>query len=117
MEEYEWGNVRFDGVVYMSTVGRGLVVGAPKGSILPIPTIQMRESSIVSMQLSARNLRVRGPSESLLLLFDAQGKLCLQQRIGANSEVSLEMLPAGKVLARVVSKDGKALHHQSLTLR
>lgn len=111
------GDMNHFGVVYMSTVGRGLVVGAPKGSILPIPTIQMQEASIVSMQLSARNLRVSGPAESLLLLFDAQGKLCLQKRIGANSEVSLEKLPAGKVLARVVSKDGKALHHQSLTLR
>ena len=111
------GDMNHFGVVYMSTVGRGLVVGAPKGSILPIPTIRMQESSIVSMQLSARNLRVSGPAESMLLLFDAQGKLCLQQRIGPNSEVSLEKLPAGKLLARVISKDGKALHHQSLTLR
>jgi len=69
------------------------------------------------MQLSARDLRVSGPAESLLLIFDAQGKLCMQTRIGANSNVSLEKLAKGKVLARVVSKDGKVLHRQSLTLR
>ena len=105
------------GVVYMSTVGRGLVVGAPEGTILPIPTILAEKASNVSMQLSARDLRVSGPAESMLLVFDAQGKLCMQTRIGANTNVSLAKFPAGKMLARVISKDGKVLQNRGFTLR
>ncbi len=111
------GDMNYFGVVYMSTIGRGLVVGAPEGSIVPIPSIVPVWNSAVSMRLSARSLYVNAPAKSTLLLFNANGKLCLKRDVGANANVSLARLSSGKWLAKVVSASGKTLSAQMLSLR
>ena len=104
------------GAVYMSTVGRGLIVGAPKGSKLPIPTT-MRSQFSIAMQLNGRNLMVNAPANSTLKLFGVNGKLCLKEKVGANSSVSLEKIPAGKWMAKVVSSQGKTLSSTALVVK
>ncbi|MCI5601062.1 MAG: 1,4-beta-glucanase [Hallerella porci] len=110
------GDFNHFGAVYMSTVGRGLIVGAPKGSILPIPTT-MRSQFSIAMQLNGRNLMVNAPANSTLKLFGVNGKLCLQEKVGANSSVSLEKIPAGKWMAKVVSSQGKTLSSTALVVK
>lgn len=111
------GDMNHFGVVYMSTIGRGLVVGGPKGSIVPIPSVFPIKNSAVSMRLEAKNLYVSAPARSTLLLFNANGALCLRQNVGMNTNVSLAKLPSGKLLAKVVSANGRALSSQTITLR
>ena len=111
------GDMNHFGVVYMSTIGRGLVVGGPKGSIVPIPSVFPIKNSAVSMRLEAKNLYVSAPARSTLLLFNANGSLCLRQNVGMNTNVSLAKLPSGKLLAKVVSANGRALFSQTITLR
>ncbi len=111
------GDMNHFGVVYMSTIGRGLVVGGPKGSVVPIPSVFPIKNSEVSMQLEAKNLYVSAPAKSTLLLFNANGELCLRQKVGMNANVSLEKLASGKWLAKVVSASGKTLSAQMFSLR
>lgn len=111
------GDMNHFGVVYMSTIGRGLVVGGPEGSIVPIPSIFPIKNPAVSMRLEAKNLSVSAPAKSTLLLFNANGELCLRQNVGMNTNVSLGKLASGKWLAKVVSASGKTLFAQMLSLR
>lgn len=111
------GDMNHFGVVYMSTIGRGLVVGGPKGSIVPIPSVFPIKNLAVSMRLEAKNLYVSAPARSTLLLFNANGALCLRQNVGMNTNVSLAKLPSGKLLAKVVSANGRTLSSQTITLR
>lgn len=111
------GDMNHFGVVYMSTIGRGLVVGGPEGSIVPIPSVFPIKNSAVSMRLEAKNLYVSAPARSTLLLFNANGALCLRQNVGMNTNVSLAKLPSGKLLAKVVSANGRTLSSQTITLR
>lgn len=69
------------------------------------------------MRLDARNLYVSAPEKSTLLLFNANGELCLRRDVGMNTNVSLEKLSSGKWLAKVVSASGKTLSAQMLSLR
>ena len=111
------GDMNHFGVVYMSTVGRGLVVGAPKGTILPIPTKVNPKTLAASVELRARNLFVQAPAQSTLSLLGVNGKLCLQQPVSGNAQVSLSKIPAGKWIVKVVSENGKTLLTKTLVLR
>lgn len=111
------GDMNHFGVVYMSTVGRGLVVGAPKGTILPIPTKVNPKTLAASVELRARNLFVQAPAQSTLSLLGVNGKLCLQQSVSGNAQVSLSKIPAGKWIVKVVSENGKTLLTKTLVLR
>lgn len=114
---FVYGDMNNFGVVYMSTVGRGLVVGAPQGSILPIPSVSFGKNAFASMRLESGNLYVQAPAKSTLFLFDVNGALCLRKSVDANTNVPLGKFPAGKWFAKIVSADGKTLLSQSFALR
>lgn len=113
------GDYNTFGVVYMSTVGRGLIVGAPEGTFeqgLPIQEI-VRPSSTVALSVQARNLHVNAPSGSNLVLLDANGRLLLSRSVGPNTNVSLERLASGTLFAKVVSSAGKTLAQKAVSLK
>lgn len=114
---FVYGDMNTFGVVYMSTVGRGLVVGAPVGSVLSLSDARMESVPNVLMQLTAKNLYVVAPEKSSLLLFDSNGKLCLREAVGNGSNVSLSKIPSGMWLAKVVSESGKTLSSKMFALR
>lgn len=114
---FVYGDMNNFGVVYMSTVGRGIVVGAPQGSVLPIFPVSFGENAFASIRLESGNLYVRAPAKSTLFLFDVNGALCLRKAVDANTNVPLGKFPSGKWFAKIVSADGKTLLSQSFALR
>lgn len=104
------GDMNVFGVVYMSTVGRGIIYGAPAGTIFSsIRRGSQILISAASMSLEGRYLTVQAPSGSRLLLFSANGSLLLQKSVGQNANVLLEKLSSGVRLAKIISKEGKTL--------
>lgn len=114
---FVYGDMNIFGVVYMSSAGRGVVVGAPQGSVLPVSRRIPAPNDFASMRLDAKNLYVRAPAKSTLFLFDANGALCLRKTVGANSNIPLGKFSSGKWIAKIVSADGKNLLSQAITLR
>lgn len=111
------GDMNHFGVVYMSTVGRGVVVGAPENSGLPLPVFSSPVKIFATLRQERRNLRVSAPAGSVLLLFRANGELCLQKSVGMNSSVSLARIPSGSFFAKVVSANGSVLLSKTLSVR
>lgn len=103
------GDMNNFGVVYMSTVGRGLIVGAPEGTefVTGLKVANISRSS--SMVQQGRSLQISAPSASTLKLFAANGKLILSQKVSGNASVSLNKIPAGRFIARLSSSDGSGL--------
>ena len=111
------GDMNTFGVVYMSTVGRGLVVGAPESSnFLGIQKVVQPTYSL-SLRVVSRNLFVNAPENSRLILVNSKGRTVLISQIGSNSNVSLKGLPAGNLFARVISKSGKVLLNRNISIR
>jgi photosystem II stability/assembly factor-like uncharacterized protein len=112
------GDMNNFGVVYMSTIGRGLVVGAPTDSkFLGIPAAAQKLDGTLAFRISAENLYVNAPEDSRLTLLDSRGVVVLSARVGTGAVVSLKGLPAGTLFVKVVSRSGKVLLNRSIALK
>lgn len=112
------GDMNNFGVVYMSTIGRGLVVGAPADSkFLGIPAAARKTDGALAFRISAENLYVNAPEDSRLTLVDSRGSVVLSAQVGTGAVVSLKGLPAGTLFAKVVSRSGKVLLNRSIALK
>jgi hypothetical protein len=105
------------GVVYMSTVGRGTIVGAPEGTKFVTKISRINVSSSSFMQLEKRTLHVSAPANSTVELYAANGKLAFSTEIGSNAAISLNKLPVGKYMARLKDASGKKLQHRVLVIK
>jgi photosystem II stability/assembly factor-like uncharacterized protein len=121
------GDMNNFGVVYMSTVGRGLVVGAPEGTefvevVIPsnpgttINTIATRASAATLTQQN-RTLQVNVPSESKLEVIALNGKTLISANVNGSRSVSLKKLPNGKYIAKIVSANGKLLLKKAIAIK
>ena len=118
------GDMNNFGVVYMSTVGRGLIVGAPEGTkfvTIVDKTIgfeRINVTTTTAMQLEKRTLHVNAPANSSVEIYSINGKLALNAEIGATGNaISLSKLPVGKYMVRLVGANGKTLLRKAVTLR
>jgi len=111
------GDMNNFGVVYMSTVGRGVIVGAPEGTkfITGMERINVTVSS--RMFLERRTLYVDAPAGSKLSLFSLNGRLLLSETVGNNAAVPLNKLPMGKYIARLQNEKGTVLLNRTLILK
>lgn len=122
------GDMNNFGVVYMSTVGRGLVVGAPEGTKF----IEVTDPSVpvvgptgfaklnfanASMQLLNRNLHVHTPVDGKVVLFDMEGRKKFAASVFGNMNLSLKKVPKGVYVAKLVGDDGKVYLKQNFTLK
>ena len=115
------GDMNNFGVVYMSTVGRGLIIGSPAGLI---PTQIKKVGSFkkfgsASLQISGRNLFVNIPSATSgsLHVFDTQGRLMQSASVQGSTTISLNALRSGNYIAKVVDSDGKLLITKRIMLK
>jgi hypothetical protein len=141
------GDMNNFGVVYMSTVGRGLIVGAPEGTKFVIPSpentvttdssktqdsskdkdskddkksdgiMRIELSATVSMHLENRTLYVNAPSGSRATLLSVNGHIAMQAVVGAGSAVSLSRLPVGRYIVQLESPSGLRLARRTVTVR
>ena len=115
------GDMNNFGVVYMSTVGRGLIIGSPAGLI---PTQIKKVGSFkkfgsASLQISGRNLFVNIPSATSgsLHVCDTQGRLMQSASVQGSTTISLNALRSGNYIAKVVDSDGKLLITKRIMLK
>ena len=73
------------GVVYMSTVGRGLIVGAPEGTKFITGMKRVNVTAAARMFIENRTLHVSAPGISRLSLFSLNGRLLLSKDMGSNA--------------------------------
>ncbi|MCF0216051.1 MAG: exo-alpha-sialidase [Fibrobacteraceae bacterium] len=111
------GDMNNFGVVYMSTVGRGLIMGAPTDSEFLTTHKHFVSAKPTSMIYSNRSLYLDDVPSGKLTVMDVQGRVVLAQNIVQNSVVSLEKLPMSKYVARVVDQKGKVLAQKTFVLK
>ena len=111
------GDMNTFGVVYMSTVGRGTIVGAPEGTEFITKLNRVNVTASTFMQLEKRNLHVSAPAGSKVEIYAANGKLALSSSLESENVVSLNKLPVGKYMARLKGANGKVLNQKTITLR
>ncbi len=111
------GDMNVFGVVYMSTIGRGIIYGAPEGSNLPIPQISKAVQAFASVFVEKRNLTVLTPNGSHLTIFDLNGNVLLSESVLSNQSVNLERLAAGRFFVKITSAQNKTLLQQTITLK
>ena len=114
------GDMNTFGVVYMSTVGRGLVVGAPEGVDIMSKAREIRRlagATDFSMQVRNRSLVVSVPDAGKVVLFSADGKQVLSEMVANGTSVSLEKLAAGRYVAKLFDARGKLLANKALMLK
>ena len=111
------GDMNNFGVVYMSTVGRGLIVGAPEGTKFITGMKRVNVTAAARMFIENRTLHVSAPGMSRLSLFSLNGRLLLSKDMGSNASVSLNKLPAGKYIVRLENEKGTAILNRTLILK
>lgn len=114
------GDMNNFGVVYMSTVGRGLIVGAPEGTKFVEITDGIKTESNSrnhSMIQYNRVLQIEAPSNSTLSIYDISGKLVMEHPVGLNNTITLDKVPAGKYVARLTSSNNKKLLTRSIVIK
>ena len=111
------GDMNTFGVVYMSTVGRGLIVGAPEGIEFVTKLNRVNVTNAALMQLEKRTLHISAPAGSKVELYAANGKVALSEEIGSGTAISLSKLPMGKYMARLKDAHGKMLSQKALIIR
>ena len=109
------------GVVYMSTVGRGTIVGAPEGTqfVEPITAIAPVKAEIgkASLTMQNRSLQVSVPSESKLEIMTVNGKTLLSTTVSGNRSVSLKKIPTGHYIAKIADIHGKTLLKKAISIK
>jgi hypothetical protein len=112
------GDMNNFGVVYMSTVGRGTIVGAPEGTeFFTVRAARQVANFMPSLQLEKRLLHVTAPAGSTLSLFAVTGKAVLSKQVAGLAHVSLESLSAGRYVAKLLDARGKVLANKFVTLK
>ena len=116
------GDMNNFGVVYMSTVGRGLVVGAPEGTeFIDVTPTGMNPITIkpgkATIALQNRNLQISVTRESKLEIITVNGKTLLSSNVNGNRSVSLKKLPVGHYIAKVVDANGKLLLKKPIAIK
>ena len=121
------GDMNTFGVVYMSTVGRGTIVGAPEGTkfvevIIPgDPTTAINpvrvEFSKATLSMQNRTLLISVPSESKLEIVAMNGKTLLSTNVNGNRSVSLKKIPNGRYIAKVTDMNGKQLLKKAIAIK
>ena len=111
------GDMNYFGVVYMSTVGRGLIVGAPEGTEFVDGLKRVNVSVGTYMQLEKRTLYVSAPAGSVLKVFAANGRMAFKTEVGTNSAVSLSRLPMGRYIVQLESPAGRTLNRRGVMIR
>jgi hypothetical protein len=111
------GDMNYFGVVYMSTVGRGLIVGAPEGTEFVDGLKRVNVSVSTYMQLEKRTLYVSAPAGSVLKVFAANGRMAFKTEVGTNSAVSLSRLPMGRYIVQLESPAGRTLNRRGVMIR
>ena len=114
------GDMNNFGVVYMSTVGRGTIVGAPEGTEF---VTKMREARRVagalnlSVQVHNRDLLVNTSVEGRVLLLGVNGKQILSETVAGNARVSLAKIPVGTYVVKILDARGKVLLSKKVSVR
>jgi hypothetical protein len=116
------GDMNTFGVVYMSTVGRGLIVGAPEGVDITtkIAEAQAATGSVLagaSMLLQGRFLSITAPAGSNVALYSVNGEVKKSFPVAGAASISLEQLPAGRYVAKMFDARGKVLASKFIVLR
>lgn len=120
------GDMNNFGVVYMSTVGRGIVVGAPEGTqFVEIVDPEQPKTGIVrvnveqkpTLQIQGRTLHAYAPTATKVALYNMSGKAILSESVGANAAVSLKKIPAGKYVAKILDASGKTLLQKNVSVK
>lgn len=111
------GDMNTFGVVYMSTVGRGLIVGAPEGTEIVLKNRQVAQPVSPRLQQEKRTLHVTAPMGGTLSLFAVNGKAVLSKQVAGLAHVSLESLPAGRYVAKLLNSTGKPLAVKLLQIK
>lgn len=111
------GDMNNFGVVYMSTVGRGLIVGAPEGTEIVLENRQVAQPVSPRLQQEKRTLHVTAPMDGMLALFSVNGKTVLSKQVAGIAHVSLESLPAGRYVAKLLNSTGKPLAVKLLQIK
>lgn len=112
------GDMNNFGVVYMSTVGRGTIVGAPEGTeFFTVRAARQVANFVPSLQLEKRLLHVTAPAGSTLSLFAVTGKAVLSKQVAGLAHVSLEKIPAGRYVAKLFNSAGKPLSVKLLQIK
>ena len=111
------GDMNHFGVVYMSTVGRGLIVGAPEGTNFVTGLERVNVSAGTYLQLEKRTLHVSAPAGSVLKLFAANGRLAFKTEVGVGSAVSLSRLPVGRYIVQLETPAGRTLNRRGVMIR
>ena len=111
------GDMNHFGVVYMSTVGRGLIVGAPEGTNFVTGLERVNVSAGTYLQLEKRTLHVSAPAGSVLKLFAANGRLAFKTEVGVGSAVSLSRLPVGRYIVQLETPAGRTLDRRGVMIR
>ena len=116
------GDMNNFGVVYMSTVGRGTIVGAPEGTkFVDVPPTSLnkitRSIGKVSLTQQNRTLQVNVSNESKLEIMTVNGKTLLNTNVNGNRSVSLKKIPNGNYIAIVIGNDGKMLLKKHIAIK
>jgi hypothetical protein len=114
------GDMNTFGVVYMSTVGRGLIVGAPEGTEFITRMRDVRNVAGVmnlSVQVHNRDLLVHTSVEGRVLLLGVNGKQVLAETVSGNARVSLTKVPAGAYVVKFLDGRGKVLLSKKVAVR
>lgn len=111
------GDMNNFGVVYMSTVGRGLIVGAPEGTkfVTGMRVVNMERAATFIQQ--GRNLMVNAPAGTKLHVFSIAGSTLLSREVGPGVAVNLTMIPAGKYIVRLENAAGQKLSAKTILLK
>lgn len=111
------GDMNNFGVVYMSTVGRGLIVGAPEGTkfVAGMRVVNMERAATFIQQ--GRNLMVNAPAGTKLHVFSIAGSTLLSREVGPGVAVNLTMIPAGKYIVRLENAAGQKLSAKTILLK
>lgn len=113
------GDMNTFGVVYMSTVGRGLVVGAPEGVEITTKVAELAKRGALESSLLEKNrsLHVNVTGAQKVVLLNAVGKVVVSAFASANTVVDLKKIPAGAYLARVLDANGMELAKKIVRLK
>jgi photosystem II stability/assembly factor-like uncharacterized protein len=111
------GDMNTFGVVYMSTVGRGLIVGAPEGTEIVMGNRRIALPVSPRLHQEKRTLHVTAPMDGMLALFSVNGKTLLTESVHGNASVSLESIPAGRYVAKLLNSTGKPLAVKLLQIK
>ena len=115
------GDMNTFGVVYMSTVGRGTIVGAPEGTKFVEPSTAIApvkaEIGKASLTMQNRSLQVSVPSESKLEIMTVNGKTLLSTTVSGNRSVSLKKIPTGHYIAKIADIHGKTLLKKAISIK